>query len=286
MAHCDIILYAIGGSFIVVLPSTSALFFFRVRAVYANNRAITAFFGFLLFALFGLCFMTPLVSESTHIGPTKRCITTKIKTYGFAPAVLNFVLDALVFISISLRISYYSIEGDTFRARMTSFFRGDGLPRLSRSILQGGQLYYSFVRHSLQDKLALRFHSSVTIGVNLVVLILGFSPTAQVYHMMFITPKIALESSMACRVFRGIKLGTIEDVGGDTSKVSTLHFRRPSHGSRSAVTSFPCESAPEIHRGFRSRHDGSNVIDLTKAMKSGESDLNSERTQGESSGVS
>jgi hypothetical protein len=149
VAHCDTLLNAIGGCFIIALPSTSALFFFRVRAVYGNNKAITAFFGFLLFALFGLSFVTPLVTKSTHVGTTQRCITTEVKKYGFAPAILGFVLDALVFISISLRIVSYSIEGDTFRALMISFFRGDGLPRLSRSILQGGQLYYSFVGHLL-----------------------------------------------------------------------------------------------------------------------------------------
>jgi hypothetical protein len=94
---------------------------------------------------------------------------------------------------------------------------------------------------------------------------------------MFIIPKIALESSMACRVFRGIKLGTIEDVGGDTSKASTLHFRRRPRGSRSAVTALTCDSAPEVLRGIKSPHDGSNVIDITKAMKSRESNFNSER---------
>jgi hypothetical protein len=93
---------------------------------------------------------------------------------------------------------------------------------------------------------------------------------------MFITTKIALESSMACRVFRGIKLGTIEDVGGDTSKASTLHFRLRPRGSRSAATALTCSSAPEVLRGIKSPHDGSNVIDITKAMESGESNSNSE----------
>jgi hypothetical protein len=76
---------------------------------------------------------------------------------------------------------------------------------------------------------------------------------------------------MACRVFRGIKLGTIEDVGHDSLKVPTLHFRPGPHGSRSAVTTFTYDSAPEVLRGSKRPHgDSSNAIDITEAMKSRE----------------
>lgn len=35
-----------------------------------------------------------------------------------------------------------SMDGDTWHARWRSFTHGEGLYQLSKSILQGGQLYY------------------------------------------------------------------------------------------------------------------------------------------------
>jgi len=57
---------------------------------------------------------------------------------------MHAIYDTLVFLAISFRILSYTVVGDTFEARVKSFFRGTGLPSLSRSILQGGQLYYLF----------------------------------------------------------------------------------------------------------------------------------------------
>jgi hypothetical protein len=145
VAKCNILMYAIGGCFVLALPSTSALFFFRVKAVYCNNKVITAFFAFLLIVLFGLSFLVPLALVVLHIGTTQRCITTQVEKYAFAPAVLNLILDTLVFVAISFRIASNSIEGDTFRAFVKSFLRGEGLPKFSKSLLQDGQIYYWFV---------------------------------------------------------------------------------------------------------------------------------------------
>jgi hypothetical protein len=45
-----------------------------------------------------------------------------------------------------------------------------------------------------------------------VVFVLIFAPVSEVYKIMFVIPHVALNSSMACRVFRGLKLGFIDDV--------------------------------------------------------------------------
>ena len=59
VAHCQALLYVIGGSFALGLSSTSLLFFFRVRAIYGNSRIITAFFGFMWVATLGLSGLIP-----------------------------------------------------------------------------------------------------------------------------------------------------------------------------------------------------------------------------------
>ena len=67
--------------------------------------------------------------------------------------MLNAVNDTLIFIAITYRILSCSVVGDSRSARARSFFEADGLPRLSKALLQGGQLYYLWVIHHYS-----RFH--------------------------------------------------------------------------------------------------------------------------------
>jgi hypothetical protein len=142
VAHCSAVIYVAGVFYLIAFTSTSALFVFRVRAVYENSKPVTIIFGTLLAAVFGSSFLFLLAAKGTHIGPTQRCINTSVSRWGPAPVFINFILNTLVFIAISLRITSYSIIGD--RSRVRSFF-GAGLPAFSKSLVQGGQLYYLFV---------------------------------------------------------------------------------------------------------------------------------------------
>ena len=55
---------------------------------------------------------------------------------------------------------------------------------------------------------------------------------------MFFQPHIALNNAMACRVFRGIRLGLIQDVDGNAKKPATnLNLLRLSRGSHSSKPS-------------------------------------------------
>jgi hypothetical protein len=138
-----------------VVPSTCALFFFRVKAVYCNDRTVAVLFGIFWFAVLAVCFLAPPSVKATHIGRTQMCVVTKILPYGSLPVGLSTFFNTFVFIAISLRIVSYSIVGDTFAARVKSFIRGDGLPSFSRSLLRCGQCYYSSVAFSLHFQQAI-----------------------------------------------------------------------------------------------------------------------------------
>jgi hypothetical protein len=75
----------------------------------------------------------------------------------------------------------------------------------------------------------------MTVGLSLIVVITNLSPISPVYSAMFSVPNIALGSAMACRVFRGIKLGAISDSEGRNATLRSrshqtneysLHFAR------------------------------------------------------------
>jgi len=76
------------------------------------------------------------------MGPTRRCILTTVRSYVSVSVIINTVNDTLIFLAISYSIISYTVIGDTWGARAKSFFRADGLPRLSKALLRGGQLYY------------------------------------------------------------------------------------------------------------------------------------------------
>jgi hypothetical protein len=57
--------------------------------------------------------------------------------------------------------------------------------------------------------------------------------------MVFVAPNLALTSSMACRVFRGLRLGFIADFDDGNSKIATIQFARP-------MNDFQFEASAEV----------------------------------------
>jgi len=240
--HCQALLYIIGGFYVIAIPSTSLLFFFRVRAVYSNSPYITWFFGLVWISLLGLSVCVPLSIDGGHIGPTKRCINTVVRSYGSTPIILNAIYDTLVFLTISFRIVSFTFVGETKGAQIKSFFFGDGLPRMSKGLLQGGQLYYF-----------------ATIGLSIVTSAMVLAPgVPAVYHAMFTIPNIALENSMACRVFRAVKLGLIKDPNATTTFGTTIGTGRGRY-----------DTGPEFAMKQRAYEDSRNMsvnVEITRTM--------------------
>jgi hypothetical protein len=142
LPNCDTVMGIAGAFAIISVPSTYAMFFIRLRAVYNNNKIITIIFGFLLFSEFVLSFLGPVFARSMHIGPTQRCINASDPQWVSVPILMSPIFDTLVFFAISIRIVSNSFTANTYQSRMKSFFCGDGLPNMSRNLLKGGQLYY------------------------------------------------------------------------------------------------------------------------------------------------
>jgi hypothetical protein len=89
---------------------------------------------------------------------------------------------------------------------------------------------------------------------------MALAPVSMAYRTIFIQPHIVLNNAMACRVFRGIKLGLIRDVDDaamNSTKVSTimrfdnLSHRRESSGSK----------PPGIVHRFESSHVLGEIVE-------------------------
>ena len=113
-----------------------------------------------------------------------------------------------------------AMVGSTWRARTKSFFTGEGLFYLSKALLQSGQVYYLsvFWLHLCQYIYWSNLYASITIGVAIFASALVLSGNIpRPFHPILSSPYFALGSAMACRVFRIVILGIMED-----TRVNTL----------------------------------------------------------------
>ncbi|EJC99638.1 uncharacterized protein FOMMEDRAFT_93095 [Fomitiporia mediterranea MF3/22] len=197
VGDCQALQIAFSICFAIAVPLTSLLFFFRVRAVFNDNKPIVAFFGFLWVSVLAGCITVPFATRGVHIGPTVFCILTGVKTYSATGIVISAVNDTLVLVAISLRILYNASIDDNVGARVKAFWNGGALPKLSKSILQSGQQYYL-----------------ITVGGNVLTMVMILTPSVKpIYRAMFTIPNVTIENCMACKVFRDIKFGVIEPSG-------------------------------------------------------------------------
>jgi hypothetical protein len=105
---------------------------------------------------------------SQTIDSVQVCLMNTIQQYLTISIILSMVFDTLVFVAVSFRIITMLSLNDNANIWL-GFFRGKGLPRLSRALLQSGQTYYlyecifhltSMKAHFLQSNSNLeRYHS-------------------------------------------------------------------------------------------------------------------------------
>ncbi|KAJ7145635.1 hypothetical protein C8R44DRAFT_836822, partial [Mycena epipterygia] len=202
IGNCQNLQTAMGWCFAAAVPITSSLFLFRIAAVFRANRPVVIFFVIAWLATVGCSILTPFAIGGAHIASTSRCINTTLKPIVLAGTIANACNDTLVFIALSWRLSYNSTASG-FAGRSRSVVHGKGLPKLSRTLLQSGQLYYL-----------------ATVGFNILTLAMYLaSPVPPVFRSMFSVPNVALENAMACRVFRALRLGFI--VPDSESEITT-----------------------------------------------------------------
>lgn len=129
----------------LAVPLNCLLFYFRIRAVFSGSRLITVFFGFLWVCTLGASITAPFGTGAIHIGTTKNCISNKFKNFISAGLIAAAVNDTLVFLFISAKLISSSFT-DSWKGRFTLFFSGRGMGKVSRVLLQTGQLYYLYVQ--------------------------------------------------------------------------------------------------------------------------------------------
>ncbi|THH31273.1 hypothetical protein EUX98_g2912 [Antrodiella citrinella] len=246
VANCHILAKAIGWCGAFALPLNSLLFFFRIRAVFGRSNAVITFFGFLWLATFA-AISAPFGVDGTHIGTTMFCVNSDVQAFSSAGIVVVAVHDTMVFLAITTRLVMYCLA-DTWFARFKAFFSGKGMGNVSKALLQTGQMYYL-----------------ATVGMNIVAMVLILTPSVPpVLRAMFAIPNAALQNTMACRVYRKLKLGLIKEDSPSLSQSTFSTTNRIRFAQNSAQEFSTTESdltSMEMSRSVRSaKHEKPLVV--------------------------
>ncbi|KZP18932.1 hypothetical protein FIBSPDRAFT_1045866 [Athelia psychrophila] len=171
-------------------------------------------FGSLWLCTIALLILSNLGKHLAHASGSEYCTATVSFAYYPLPSISSFVNDTLIFLAISYRLAANAAAERTWRSWALSAVKGNGLHRLSRSLLQSGQLYYA-----------------ATMLLFFVSLFVMESPLfSGAIHYAPASTYITFTNIMACRIFRGITLGMMEDhpTTWDTARIgAALESRAP-----------------------------------------------------------
>lgn len=129
----------------VAISASCLLFFFRVRAVFEDNRYVIVFCLFMWFAVLGGSMTLPFAVTGSNIGPTDYCMNSGVKAYGSVATIVPFVFDTFVFVAISWRLTLNAYNTNTnMLGSLRTLLLGKSLYMLSRTLLRDNQKYYLY----------------------------------------------------------------------------------------------------------------------------------------------
>ncbi|CAL1702821.1 unnamed protein product [Somion occarium] len=205
--HCHSLIKAAGWFGAISVPCNTLLFFIRILGIFRESRTVVAVFG-LLWLSTCASVLTPFSFNGLDLDLVDHvCIMTDVKTFGAAIFLTVTIFDTAVFIAITMRVLSFSLT-ETWGSRLKSFLSGRNLGHISRTLLHTGQLYYL-----------------ATVGLHVFVVIGVFTPSISSSHRSVLAMLgSAVQNAMACRVFRLLKFGVIQNVPSSHAPASTIQF--------------------------------------------------------------
>ncbi|KJA19461.1 hypothetical protein HYPSUDRAFT_44210 [Hypholoma sublateritium FD-334 SS-4] len=182
----------------VAISTTSLLFFWRVRAVYKDNRIVCGFFFLAWLAVACASVLhtqfSVFVLDLEQIQQAGRCFTTgSYSTFIIASTLVPMVNDLLIFCAITYRLmAMAEVDNPTPKKRLMVALFGKYLPAFSRTLLQDGQAY---------------FLTLVPIYTFSMVCYALYPHTISRYTVVVAFPAIAFANLMACKIYRKTRLG-------------------------------------------------------------------------------
>ncbi|KIM58882.1 hypothetical protein SCLCIDRAFT_1049585 [Scleroderma citrinum Foug A] len=193
-AHCQTTQYVISAFCFVASAATDFLFLARVRAVYYDNKRVCFAFIFLWVVDVGVLSLVFTGFRANEIADTRHCMNDSQNKWEAAAMLMPLFFDTMVYIFITIRLISTRNPNEK-KITWKTVFSGKSLPRMSRAVMRGGQQYY-----------LIAMCCSVTMTI------CWLTPSVPVVAKASSDiPAIALTSSMACRIYRNLRLQLLED---------------------------------------------------------------------------
>ncbi|EKM77798.1 hypothetical protein AGABI1DRAFT_130070 [Agaricus bisporus var. burnettii JB137-S8] len=202
---------AAGVSCTLAHLTASFIFLQRLWAVYALHRLVKIVFFVLWLGANGLMTTSIYGARFGHIPGTGYCTYLEVHPYVSAAGFMLASFDTAVFVAISYKISI-SHGGGRIGINWDTIVSGRALPRLSRAVLQGGQQYFLIT-------------ICLSIPIAILIVIPVIPPT---YQAMLSFPFTNLVASMACRIFRNLKLHPPPGFEDELPTISRINPSDPS----------------------------------------------------------
>ena len=141
--NCKELQRAFAWMYVICIPPTSLLFFFRVRAIFSGRKYIVWFFGFMWLAVLGTALTVPQDGFATRIGLMRYCTTRiEVKPFTVVCVITSLVYDTLVLLAVTVRFVMNTHRELTLKQGVRTMMYGDYLPAFSRAMLRDNQMYY------------------------------------------------------------------------------------------------------------------------------------------------
>ena len=145
VGHCSEYDKTSAATLAVAITTSAVLFFFRIKAVFHNNRGVIGVYFILWLSVAGTAVTSVFSVSSLPIGPTNYCMDAEEKHFGFSVLVALLAHDTLVFAAMSYRLLCNSPQNPTLRSRISAFCFRRSLPKFTSIIFKDNQRYYAYV---------------------------------------------------------------------------------------------------------------------------------------------
>ena len=143
IGNCNQMFTATAWLFAAAIPSTTLLFFFRVRAVYLDNKYVVGAFAVMWLGVLAVCIAATQEDKATRIGPTNYCFSRSHLSPAISAAtIVPLINDVLGFCAVTWRLTQNAQIEPTFTTSFKVMVLGHYLPAFSRALLKDGQIYF------------------------------------------------------------------------------------------------------------------------------------------------
>ncbi|KAK7691714.1 hypothetical protein QCA50_005114 [Cerrena zonata] len=192
---CHSLLQAAAWLLAFSTPCNALLFLIRIRGIFLHSPKITWIFALLWSTTFA-SILTPLnFIGGQFVLANRICLVEETRVWAAIGFITVLIFDTAVFVTISIKVLSTNMA-ETWGERARIFFGRKHLGRLSKVLLHSGQQFYL-----------------VTIGVHLLIIATLLIPgIPSPYRGTLAVVTGTFHNIMACRVFKLLKFGLMDDV--------------------------------------------------------------------------